>query len=108
MFLEEVDMLITVGEVCEYDVVTVSPETSVREAAQLMSERNIGALVVVDDVEEKSSLRGMLTDRDIVMRLLAEGVDVENTTVSDAMTTEVEAVNEGQTVQYALQCMQDK
>ena len=66
------------------DVVVVSPDQSVGDAARLMVERDIGAV----PVGENDRLVGMLTDRDIAVRVVAEGKGPD-TKVSEAMSRDV-------------------
>jgi CBS domain-containing protein len=67
------------------DVVTISPEATVRELIALLAEHNVGALVVSDDGERVS---GIVSERDIVRRLHADEA-VLDTVVRDIMTAEV-------------------
>jgi len=61
---------VLIGEVMTGSVVTASPETSVREAAELMRERNVGSVVLVDDT---GTAVGIVTDRDLTVSVLADG-----------------------------------
>jgi CBS domain-containing protein len=63
-------------------VVSVSPDQSLKEAAALMSQYNVGSLPVV----QNGQLAGIITDRDITLRSTAKGLD-GNTTVSQCMTS---------------------
>jgi CBS domain-containing protein len=63
---------------------TFTPDQSLVEAARAMSEGDFGAVVVAGD----GGVRGILTDRDIVVRAVAEGKDPSATKVSEAFTTE--------------------
>jgi len=65
------------------DVITVYPEDRVGYAARLMRDYDCGALPVVD---QEGRLIGMITDRDISMRLVANEADTHNTVVADCMT----------------------
>jgi CBS domain-containing protein len=76
------------------EVITVSPETSVRELVSLLSERNIGA-VLVSTAEQAVS--GIVSERDVV-RSLAGGADVLDRSVQDIMTSSVETAQPDQTV----------
>ncbi|MGI5516377.1 CBS domain-containing protein [Streptomyces sp. CA-106131] len=60
--------------------VTVEPQASVANVAGLMRDQHIGAVLVT----EKDHLRGLVSDRDLVVRALAQGVDPEQTTVAHA------------------------
>jgi len=67
------------------DVVTVEPSTRVVDAAKTMIEENKGPLPVV----ERGELVGMVTDRDLIGRVLAEGVDPNSVTVNDVATKDL-------------------
>ena len=73
-----------VEDVMTRDVAIAHPEQSLQQAARLMCELDIGALPVADD----DRLVGMITDRDIVIRAVAEGLG-PSATVGEVMTTEV-------------------
>ena len=66
-------------------VAVVEPDTTAFVSAQLMRKHHVGALVVVDTAE-KSRPVGVLTDRDLVLSLMAEGLDPELFTVGDIMS----------------------
>ena len=68
-------------------VAVVEPETSALVAAQLMRRHHVGALVVVD-AKDKSRPVGIITDRDLVLALMAEGLDPEIFTAGDIMSVE--------------------
>lgn len=61
-----------IGEICTKPALTVAPDTTAQEAAHRMATRNVGALVVVD-AERRP--RGVVTDRDITVRVVAAGKD---------------------------------
>lgn len=68
-------------------VSVVEPETSALDAAQLMRRHHVGALVVVD-AKDKWRPVGIVTDRDLVLALMAEGLDPAIFTVGDIMSVE--------------------
>jgi CBS domain-containing protein len=67
---------------CKRPIVTVTPEKTIPEACQLLEERNIGCLLV----EEHGQLCGVLTDRDIALRVTGRGKDPQLTHVGAIMT----------------------
>ena len=79
----------TVKDIMSKDVVAVMPNDSAEVAAKLMSEYDIGSIPVIAGGE----LKGLLTDRDIVVRCISKGKSANSTKVSDLMTTDV--VNNG-------------
>jgi CBS domain-containing protein len=81
---------------------SVSPDTPVIEVAGLMRLHDIGVVPVV----EKGRVVGMLTDRDIVVQVVADGDDPRTTQVRDVMTAGSICVNENQSVDEAVVLMQ--
>jgi len=81
-----------VGDLRVFDdgasLVTVSGDITAREAAQTMSRSRIGAVLVV----ENDRVAGIFTERDLMTRVVAEGVDVASTRVADVMTANVKTV----------------
>jgi CBS domain-containing protein len=69
-------------------VAVVEPETAALVVAQLMRKHHIGALVVVD-AQEKNRPVGIVTDRDLVLELMAEGLDPAVFTAGDIMTVDL-------------------
>ncbi|MCL6431972.1 MAG: CBS domain-containing protein [Anaerolineae bacterium] len=67
------------------ELVTVSPDTAVTEAARLMRDADIGDVLVVD----QGRLVGILTDRDVTVRVIAQGIDPKEAKVGDYMTRDL-------------------
>ena len=82
---------------------TVAPDTPVDEVARLMRDEDVGAVPVVED----GALAGMVTDRDLVVRVLADGRAPGEVRVVDAMTRDVRACREDEDVESALDRMRD-
>ena len=93
-----------VAEVMTTDVQVVQPQESLRRAASLMQELDIGVLPVCDG----ERLQGMLTDRDITIYGVAEGLNPYKACVSDVMTEDVEYCTADQDVQEVMRLMGDK
>jgi CBS domain-containing protein len=90
-------------EIMTRNVKTASREMTLREVAALMRDGDMGAMPVI----ENGKLVGIVTDRDIVVRAIAEGKDVE-TPIGEVMTTEIFAVKENDFVFEAIRLMGDK
>ncbi len=90
------------SEILTREVETIAPNTSIKEAAQRMRSMDVGALPVCDG----RRLLGMVTDRDLTIRMLAEGRDPVNTPVSEAMTPDVRVAFADQDVTEAADIMQ--
>jgi CBS domain-containing protein len=93
-----------ISEVMTRDVRTVEPDTSVREVARLMKDLDVGAIPICDG----ERLTGMVTDRDIVVRALAERRDMETTRVRDVMSPEVSYCFEDQDIAEASRIMEER
>ncbi len=75
----------SVAQLVKHQVIHLAPSASVHEAAQLMSENHIGALLVMDE----GRLAGIFTERDALNRVLAEGRDPDSTPLSEVMTRDL-------------------
>jgi CBS domain-containing protein len=93
----------TVSDVMTRDVRSISPDDSVRHAAQLMDELNVGSIPVCDGPR----LVGMITDRDITVRSTAAGQSPQTTRVGDVMSTDVRTCYPNQEVDQVLEEMGD-
>lgn len=93
-----------IKEVMTRNVEFIHPDITLSDAAGRMRKLNVGAL----PVGENDRLVGMLTDRDIAVRAVADGRDPKNTKVRDTMTSDVVYCFEDQDVAEAGKIMQDK
>jgi len=92
----------TVREVMSTSLETVTPDTSLADAAKVMNRADIGDVLIVDGTDQ---LRGIVTDRDIAIRAVAEGRDPNTTTVEEIMTPTVETISSSATVREAIETM---
>ncbi|MBX3605984.1 MAG: CBS domain-containing protein [Piscinibacter sp.] len=93
----------TVGTVASPIVVTATPETSAAQAARLMREHHVGSLVVVDRGAVAGTPVGIVTDRDLVLAVMAEGLDPALFTVGDIMSTDLATVAGDATLLVAIE-----
>jgi len=84
----------TIGEICTRKVVIASRDTPIYEVARLMREYHAGDLVVTDELGDKRTPAGIVTDRDIVVEVLAEGLNPQGLTAGDIMTSKLVTVKE--------------
>jgi CBS domain-containing protein len=94
----------SIREVMTTDPHTVSLDATLEDAAREMSRDDIGAVLV----EDHGSLAGILTDRDIVVRAVAEHRDPSSTKVSDVATRDVTALTPDQSVDDAIKIVREK
>jgi CBS domain-containing protein len=83
-------------------LVTIAPGSSLREAAQQMQKHNIGALPVFDG----KKLHGIVTDRDLTVRAMANGNDCEKTHVDEIMTKNCVTCTESEDLEKAINLME--
>jgi CBS domain-containing protein len=94
-----------VFDVCTREVVHLGADATVREAAELMRHRHVGMTVVVEKPNGECFPIGVLTDRDIVVSVVAPGIDPEVITVADVMTREITSCGIGDDLFQVLQAM---
>lgn len=94
-----------VSEFCNREVVIVDRATTILEAAKLMRSEHVGDLVVTDNRNGRPVPVGILTDRDIVVELLAEEIELDKVTVGDAMSYELLSVKEQDGLQETIKKM---
>ncbi|POX54467.1 CBS domain-containing protein [Streptomyces sp. Ru71] len=92
-----------VRDIMTADPVTVEPQASVTSVARLMRDQDLGAVLVTDG----DDLRGLVTDRDLVVRALAEGGDPEQTTVARACSDDLVTVGPDDELNVAVQVMRE-
>jgi len=80
---------------------TVSEKDTIRDAARIMADQDTGVVPVVNG----KKIVGMITDRDIVVRLVAEGKDLSGASVREAMTTSVRSVRDDSSVDAVMEMM---
>jgi CBS domain-containing protein len=93
-----------IGDVMIHQVLTVEASETVMEAARKMRDANVGVLPVVG---EDRILRGLITDRDLVVRAMAEGADPSITLVAECATRDLVCARRDSPLDEALEVMSD-
>jgi CBS domain-containing protein len=83
-----------IGEICSRAVAVAEGGTSVPQAAKMMRDHHIGALVVIDGGAEARRPIGIVTDRDMVVEVVAADVDYRTLSVGDIMSERPASINE--------------
>jgi len=94
-----------IASLCERDIVTVPASASVRQAAMAMRDQHVGALAVTDPYAPGRVI-GIVTDRDLVLDLIAAGLPVEGQAIGSVCRTELAGVPATATIDEAVQAMQ--
>jgi CBS domain-containing protein len=91
-------------DVMTKDVVVCTPENTVSEVARLMKTEDIGPVLIVDN-EQSKTLVGILTDRDIVLKVIADGHDPKTTRVGEFMSKKLVTCYADDDVETAMKSM---
>ncbi len=98
----------TAGEICNREVVICRPDDSIQEVAKLMRDQHVGDVIVAEESGNGLTPIGILTDRDIVIELLAEEIDINSVTVADVMSNKLITVKEDNAFLTTIELMRDK
>jgi len=98
----------TIGKVCNREVVFIHAQASVPEAARLMREYHVGDLVVTKEKTGKRVPVGIVTDRDIVLEVIAEGVGMDDVSVGDIMSDNLVTARESDGLLETVKVMRAK
>jgi CBS domain-containing protein len=92
----------SVGRICSREVDLADEKETVRAAGSRMAARNVGTLVIVDGTGRPA---GVVTDRDLALRVVGAGRDPGLVTVGEVMTPDPATVGEETPIEQALECM---
>jgi CBS domain-containing protein len=95
----------SVRSICSYNVATIGRDRDIIEAAVKMREEHVGDLIVVEHRGTRNVPVGIITDRDIVIGIVARRAKPEEITVGDAMTTKLLTVKQDNGIDFALREM---
>jgi len=96
---------VPIGDICVRDVVTATTDTTAQQAAKLMRENHVGDLLVVDRINGNTVPVGIVTDRDIVVAIVALELDPAVICVGDIMGPELETAQEDEGIFETIQQM---
>ena len=92
------------SDIMTRDVVTSTQEATIVDVAQLMKDADIGPILIVDN-ETSNTLVGIVTDRDIVLKVIAEGQDARTTRVGEVMSKKLVTCRADDDVDVAMKAM---
>jgi len=92
------------GRICVRDVDLAEADESVWRASERMHQHGVGTLVILNDDREPI---GIITDRDLVERVLAKGLNPSETLVGQAMTADPKTITDESSIEWALSLMRD-
>jgi CBS domain-containing protein len=97
-----------IGEICNREVIIVRRDESALNAAKLMRQHHVGDVLVIDERNGRKVPVGIVTDRDLVVEIMAPELDPDAITVGDIMGPELATVKESTGVFEAIQYMRAK
>ncbi len=97
-----------IADICTRHVVLIAAEASLDEAAETMRTHHVGALVVTEQPNGERIPVGIITDRDIVLAVVAAGVAPKTLTAGDVMTHPLATCSEDQELFDAIQTMRER
>jgi CBS domain-containing protein len=98
----------TIGAICNREVITVQREATVLHAAMLMREYHVGDVVVIENQKNKVIPVGIVTDRDLVVEVVATELDCKVITVGDIMMTSLSTAKDNLGILESIQLMTSK
>lgn len=98
----------SIGEFCTRKVIVAEKDTGIVALAQLMRKHHVGNVVVVTKHVDRMVPVGIVTDRDIVVELVAEEVDLESVSTGDVMSTELITAKQKEGLWNTLQLMRSQ
>ncbi len=95
----------SIKDICGRQVVTATKDASVNEVAKLMKKHNVGNVVIIDNQVTTNKPVGILTDRDITMKIVAEDVDARQISAGDIMAENLLLLHGNQSINEAIDMM---
>ncbi len=98
----------TVGEICNREVIVIQRDGTTLEAAKLMRQYHVGSVIVIEKQNDRQIPIGIVTDRDLVVEVLAPELDNAVITVGDIMSPEIFTIQENTATYEAIEYMRRK
>jgi len=86
------------GDLCNREVITTTRDASIQHVASIMRDQHVGCVIIIEEIAGHVSPVGILTDRDIVVEVLAQDIPVSNVNAGDVMSFALLKVNEDDSV----------
>jgi CBS domain-containing protein len=95
-----------ISEICRSDVVSIDQNASAAEAAKIMKRSRIGSLIAIEEGSNKPI--GIITDRDIVLKVIAEGKDPSSVKIAEFMSKNLYMENQDTDIAEVISMMKEK
>lgn len=94
----------SIRKICTHEVIKAAKSMSIKEVARLMKKNNIGTVVIVEN-ETDSKPIGILTDRDLTIKILAEDIESKDVRIGDIMSNDLLILKKHQGINEAIEMM---
>ena len=98
----------TICDICNREPATITRFGTILKAVEMMRQYDVGELVVVEEKDGRSMPVGIITDRDIVEKTVAENLSIDTVTVEEVMNPKLMTVNESESISKTFQLMHYK
>lgn len=98
----------TIGDICNRELIVIQRDETAQEAAKLMRQFHVGSIVVIDKTNGSAIPVGVVTDRDLIVEIMATELDASVITVGDIMSQELFTVKEDAAIHEAVELMRRK
>ena len=98
----------TIGEICNREVIVIQQDETVQEAAKLMRQFHVGAVIVIDKPNGRAIPIGIVTDRDLIVEVMATELDETVIKVGDIMAPDIFTIKENTETNEAIELMRRK
>ena len=98
----------SIGEFCTRQVAILTQQESILEAAKVMRAQHVGDVVIVEQRDQQTVPLGILTDRDIIIEVIAKQISLDSVTAGDIMSPNLLTVRQSDTVADAIRKMRNK
>ncbi|MGZ3577374.1 MAG: CBS domain-containing protein [Vulcanimicrobiaceae bacterium] len=98
----------TIGQMCNREVVVTTRDTTIADAARLMRDHHVGSLVVIEPRDGARHPVGIITDRDLVVEIMAMDLDPRDVTVGEVMRQGLVIARENDGIRETLEVMRFK
>ena len=97
----------SVGQICKRNPVTCASDAEITDVVDLMREQQVGSVILVQEMTDGTRPYGIITDRDLVVRVFTAGVEYDSLTIRDVATTDLKLVRENDGMGEAIHVMHE-
>ncbi len=97
----------SVGQICNRKPVTCAHDAEIRDVVNLMRDEQVGSVILTQKMVDGTRPYGVVTDRDLVVRVIAAGLDIETLTIRDVATTDLKSIHENDRIGDAIHMMRE-